>query len=344
VKTRAFVISLLIVASVACLWTSEARAADQSPKEQAVVKLVEGGELLKQGDYKSALVRFQEAFNLVPSPKIYYNFGLAYAGMGRNAAAIEAFDKFLAEATDAPPDRRLNADRQRTLLLAQVASLTVNCSTAGADLSVDGRSYGLTPRADPIRLDPGPHQLVVDKAGLAQYTQRIVLEAGTRTVVEARLSAQPSAEPPPPVVIVQPPPAAPAAPPPSPASPPNWGRRAAIGLAVLAVAGLAFGTVSQLGASGKYGDFNKTMPANQLGKCDSDPRVKEAGGDPCSQLLSDGDSAKTKALIGFIAGGALAAGAVTLFVLSNPKGEVQSTHVACAPQLGVSGVTCALRF
>ena len=245
-KNRLLVIAFLTVAS---FWISEARA-DQSPKDQAVAKLVEGGELLKQGDYKNALVRFQEAFNLVPSPKIYYNFGLAYAGMGRNAAAIDAFDKFLAQATDAPADRRLNADRQRTQLLAQVASLSVNCATAGAEISVDGQSFGLTPRTDPIRLDPGPHQLVVEKEGLAQYTQKLVLEAGTRTVVEVKLSAQPSSEPPPPpVVLVQPAPVVPSAPPP-PSTPPNWGRRAAIGVGVVAVAALAFGTVSQLGASG----------------------------------------------------------------------------------------------
>src|SRR5215475_11501406 len=68
------------------------RAAAADDKAAAKAKLVEGADLLKRGEYQSALERFQRAYELVPSPKIQFNFGLAYKGLGRNADAIEAFD------------------------------------------------------------------------------------------------------------------------------------------------------------------------------------------------------------------------------------------------------------
>ena len=61
----------------------------------ARTKLLDGSDALKRGDFKDALARFKEAYELVPSPKIHYNFGLAYRGLGRPADAIDAFEKFL---------------------------------------------------------------------------------------------------------------------------------------------------------------------------------------------------------------------------------------------------------
>src|SRR5205814_1129304 len=76
---------------------------------------------MKRGDYQAALARFEEAYALVPSPKIHYDFGLAYVGLGRPADALAAFERFLAEAPDAPPDKREKAASLISTLRAQVA-------------------------------------------------------------------------------------------------------------------------------------------------------------------------------------------------------------------------------
>jgi tetratricopeptide (TPR) repeat protein len=82
---------------------------------------------MKRGDYQAALARFQEAYALVPSPKIHYDFGLAYVGLERPAEALAAFERFLAEAPDAPPDKREKATSLIATLRARVAE------TAGRD-------------------------------------------------------------------------------------------------------------------------------------------------------------------------------------------------------------------
>jgi hypothetical protein len=57
----------------------------------------------------------------VPSPKIHYDFGLAYLGLGRAADALEAFERFLAAAPDAPPGTREKAVSLIPALRARVA-------------------------------------------------------------------------------------------------------------------------------------------------------------------------------------------------------------------------------
>ena len=316
-------------------------------KSHAKAKLVEGGELLKQGEYKDALRRFQEAYELVPSPKIFYNFGLAYMNLGRTTEAVEAFERFLEEATDATPDVRANAERRRSELLPKVATIVVHSETEGAAISIDGRPFGTTPRKLPIRLDPGPHSLVLEKAPAPAFIRNLDVKAGERVVVEAKLADLPVivASPPPPLAVT-----APVAPV-EPDEPSKWSRldgklKAAIGLGAAGVLALGFGGYEQLAASSKYKEFNDTSNAqNWTGKCDADPRVvPKFGGGVCPGLLSDGDGASLRAKIGFVAGGVLAASSVVLVVLSR-RGHQEGASTAkasCVPS--GAGVACAATF
>jgi tetratricopeptide (TPR) repeat protein len=99
-------------------------AASDATRAAARRKLVEGVDALKRGDYQAALARFEEAYALVPSPKIHYDFGLAYVGLERPAEALAAFERFLAEAPDAPPDKRENAASLVSTLRARVAEVS----------------------------------------------------------------------------------------------------------------------------------------------------------------------------------------------------------------------------
>lgn len=326
--------------------TSAASVQEEATKALARAKLIDGGERLKQGDYTAALTLFKEAYQLVPSPKIFYNFGLAYTNLGRATEAVEAFERFLDEATDASPETRLNAEKHRNDLLSQIGSVVVRCDVDGAAISVDGRAKGVTPRKNPVRLDPGPHSLVVEKAPLPAFTQNINVAAGEKLIVDVHLNVAPTPAPQPvavPVVVPPPPPVAPA-PPPEPESPPmSWKAKLAIGLGAAAVLGLGFGVYEQLAASSKYDQFNSYVAPNTLMKCDADSRVAGHGGGNCASLLSDGDSASLAAKIGFAVGGALAVSSITLFILS--RGEHHETSAAfagCSPT--GNGALCAVTF
>ena len=121
----------------------------------ARARLVEGVELLRQKQFAQALTKFDEAYALVPSPNIFYDRGLAYQGLGRDADALEAFDAFLAHADHAPPGTHEKATHEREMLRARVATLAVASDPPGAEISVDGRRRGVTPLSGALYIDVG---------------------------------------------------------------------------------------------------------------------------------------------------------------------------------------------
>src|SRR3569623_1753199 len=173
------VVALVAASVLAPSALAQESAPAQDKKGQARAKLVEGDRLLKLGEFQQALAAFKDAYDLYPSPKIRYIFGLAYEGMGRNADALEAFDAFLVQATDASPETRERAVTARNTLLGRVGTLRVVADVEGATIVVDGRDMGKPAPAREIRLDPGPHLLLVDRGGgTATFPQRLDVAAG----------------------------------------------------------------------------------------------------------------------------------------------------------------------
>jgi tetratricopeptide (TPR) repeat protein len=218
-------------------------ATDARARRAARSKLVEGVTLLRQGDYAAALSRFEEAQALVPSPKIEYDLGLAYLGLGRSADALESFDRFLAEAPDAPADKRAKARHHTEALRGHLARVNVAADASGVDVIVDGQSRGTTPLARPLYLEPGHHELAFVRPGSGGTDLRQI-EASPGQQIEVALRA-PALEPAPPPTLVRAPPVNLAPPP-----PPRDRRRAwaigtsAAGVALLA-AGLTFGLLAK---------------------------------------------------------------------------------------------------
>jgi tetratricopeptide (TPR) repeat protein len=149
------------------LSAAPARAADDTTR--AKLKLQEGARALDEGDYEQALARFQEAFALVPSPKIHFNFGLAYLGLARPVDALESFEKFLEEARTATPATRLEAERHVASLKPRVATVSVGCDVDGAEVRVDGKKLGTTPLDKKFYVQAGSHQLLVRRGHAAPF-------------------------------------------------------------------------------------------------------------------------------------------------------------------------------
>jgi hypothetical protein len=72
--------------------------------------------------------------------------------------------------------------------VAMPASLTVDCSVAGADIEVDGAFMGNTPST--VSLAPGQHTIVVKKKGFADWTRTMVVQ-GTGVHLNASLDPAP---------------------------------------------------------------------------------------------------------------------------------------------------------
>jgi hypothetical protein len=203
---------------VACCWLMPMVAlAQPADKARAQQRLQAGSARYRQGDHQGALDRFKEAQALYPSPKIFFNIGQAYRQLGRPAAAVEAYERFLAEATDAARGPRREAEGWLARLRPKVGFLKV-VAGAGATVSVDGQPSGVAPLPRPIPLEPGTHEAVVQPpaAAAAPVTRTVQITQGQ--TVDWDVAAAAASPPPPGLSVVTPPPppltpAAPSAPP-----------------------------------------------------------------------------------------------------------------------------------
>jgi hypothetical protein len=183
----AAVVALLVPLSV----SSPAGAATESERLDALRELKEGNRLFDGGDYLGALARFERAYVKVPSPKLFFNLAQAHRKLGHSVEALELYERFLAEATDAAAGLRDEAQRRVAELAKSVATIDVRADVTGAEVSVDGKSCGTTPLARGVRVTPGSHQVVVQAGDRKSppHVERIVAAAGQQVVVVAHLGS-----------------------------------------------------------------------------------------------------------------------------------------------------------
>ncbi len=166
---------------------------DSQVKAQAKALLGQGTKLYEQGDVAGALKKFQAAYASFPSPKLMFNIGQANRDLDRHLEALEAFEKFLADAPDASPEMAADARKSVNELHKKLGRIQVDCVTSGSEVSVDGRSVGMTPLPDLIWATPGHHQIAAKREGVVPAVEEVDVKAGVVSNVTLRLAATVSA-------------------------------------------------------------------------------------------------------------------------------------------------------
>jgi tetratricopeptide (TPR) repeat protein len=170
-----------------------APAKDQAAaKAAAKTVLARGARDLDARLYGRALAEFHEAYRIFPSPKIFFDIGLANLYLGHLGEALQAFEAFLAEASDAPEESVARARTEREALRPKVAAVTVACAQPDVELIIDGRSVGKTPLSRPVFLDPGQHQLQAKPREGPPIVRDFAVDAGTRPTLDVALAVAPS--------------------------------------------------------------------------------------------------------------------------------------------------------
>lgn len=159
-----------------------------SPKVYAyAARLTQAGiQKLQENDFQDARYLLEKAYSLVPSPNVLHWIGLTHLGLEDAVRARAAFLRFLAEAgswTLTPiKEDLLAATRAQVERLERVlVKLRVTVSETGAKIYVDGEFVGASPLSAPMTLAPGPHQLIVIKAGFARHTALLTLNTPGKT-------------------------------------------------------------------------------------------------------------------------------------------------------------------
>ncbi|HEX2657884.1 MAG TPA: tetratricopeptide repeat protein [Polyangia bacterium] len=199
-RSRFAFVALTVAACLLAPPPRGARAAkDQAAKDPAAAKaaaktvLARGARDLDARLYGRALAQFNEAYKIFPSPKIFFNIGLANLYLGHLGEALQAFEAFLAEPSDAPDESVARAKAEREALRPKVAAVTVACAQPDVEVIIDGRAVGNTPLKHPVFLDPGLHQLQAKPRVGAPIAREFSVDAGTRPTLDLPLAATPAA-------------------------------------------------------------------------------------------------------------------------------------------------------
>lgn len=204
-------------------------------------------------------------------------------------------------------------------------------------VTMDGQRLAEELDGSPLRVDPGPHVFEFATAGQPSVTRTFVLKEGEKARIE-RIVLGPSRAPEP---AGGPPPAAlsplakrfQGAPAGSPAFPLEKagnglgaGKVSGLLLATLGVGGIAAGTVYGLLAQSAW---NRSTSECNAASCSASTRPQAESARRTA--VTDG----TFATIGFIAGGALLAGGVTIFLVApSSRSPAQSGALRVTPTFG----------
>ena len=150
-----------------------------------------GLKLYKEGSVREALAEFQAANRTVPRASVLRNIAQCHRDLRDFATAHGRYAELLAT-YGASMKKGEAADVKRALaeLGALTGTIAVTSGEPGATVLLDDKDLGVTPLAAPLRVNLGPHKVVVQKAGFDSFARQLEVQGGEPIVVEAPLTKE----------------------------------------------------------------------------------------------------------------------------------------------------------
>jgi len=172
-----------LLLSLLCAGPLRAEDKPAGGPEQAGAHFDRGVRFYEEGDYRSALLEFQRAYQLQHAYQLLYNLGQVSGELRDYAAAEGYFRRYLVDGKDAiPADRRAEVLVELSHLAARVGSLRITSNVSGAEIHIDDK---LMPEAlgKPVRVSAGQRQLVAEKSGYAPVRRAVDVLGGDEVSV-----------------------------------------------------------------------------------------------------------------------------------------------------------------
>jgi PEGA domain len=147
--------------------------------------------LFEDGDYATALLKYQAAFDRTQDPRLLWNVAVCQKDQRHYAKAAATLARYLAEGGD-----RLSAvDRHDALELSRaIAPFTVptviQVSEPGAQIWIDDALVGQSPLQGLVALDMGTRRVRVTKDGFRLYEREFPVGGSAATTIEVTLERQ----------------------------------------------------------------------------------------------------------------------------------------------------------
>jgi hypothetical protein len=224
----------------------------------------------EDGDFVSALEKFERVRNVRDTASIEYRIGTCYEGLGRPASALVAYRSAvgLGESEPESADVVHGAQNRMHVVAPHTARLALRLSSvapADADVRIDDVPLSVRERRAPVPLDPGKHVVTATAAGAIPYRAEINAAEGDEISLQIPLDPRPvasdaSVRPAASAPAMEAPAAAAGATPPAHSATATIGWSAIIGGSALLVAS----AVVLLIRDHQIGDLNRSCP---MGRC-----------------------------------------------------------------------------
>ncbi len=141
-------------------------------------------ELHEAGDFKSALVYFNRAYEISNNPRTLFNVGVCWKDLTKYSEAIKIWEKQLTFRKKLPREDVQKVEAAIRALRQFVSTIEVKADEPGAKLLIDGIEVGVTPFVEPIRIDVGRRQLRLVKDGFETAEKTVDVLRDKVAVVE----------------------------------------------------------------------------------------------------------------------------------------------------------------
>jgi hypothetical protein len=337
VTPRSRVAPVLAVLAALAVAVPRVAAAQATPQDQAVAQSLydEAKKLMAADKWSDACPKLEESQRLDPTPVTEFYLADCYERAGRTASA---WTTFLDLAASEHKNGGAKAAEREKVARDRASALEPKLSQLVIDVPAAARVAGLVVKRDgevvregqwgtKVAVDPGRHVVEASAPGKKSWTaSQDVQGAGSSTTVSVEVLQDAPADVVPPPVTGGTSAIAPATPPPAADTTSSSSPLKTVGLVTggVGVAGLVVGGIFGAMALSKNSSANSGHCGGSLGganQCDSTG----------VSLRSDAVNFGNISTIAFIAGGVLAAGGATLFLVA-PSG-----HVQASPAVGSSG-------
>jgi hypothetical protein len=140
--------------------------------------------LVDAHDFAGALAKYKEAYDASNDPRLLFDMAVCERDLHAYAHMQGLLMRYLHEAGDTlSPEQRADIDAALAAIHALVGTVKLAVSEAGAEVTVDGESFGTTPLAEPFTVDAGEHALRVKKRGFDTVEETIEVPGGNEATV-----------------------------------------------------------------------------------------------------------------------------------------------------------------
>lgn len=297
-----------VALALACSVLAPPALADGGDKAAAESLFQEARGLMDQKRYPEACAKFTESLRLDPTLGTKLNLARCHESEGKIATAWAEYREVVVLARQAGQTERADAAEELSKKLeASLPKLKVEVpkATPGLVVKRDGTEVGAGSLGTALPVDPGEHTIVASAPGYTEWSTKVQVAAdgGEKAVTVPALVAAPKE------------------------GPEKAGGSSALGTVGLAVGGAG---VAALVAGGVLGGLTLA----DADKARSDPTLcPDNLCSPAGREVVNG--AETKGLVSTIllaAGGVMAAGGVTLFLVGRSKAPEKTASAASGPR------------